>query len=297
MNISNLDFKNKLYNKLNLLKKNIEIFESIPSTNKFFKSHIKANPSSELKICIAEQQTNGVGTKGKTWHSPAVGNIYLTYKIKLHQSKLLALPIISALAASIAIEDLHPEIKVNVKWPNDLFINHKKIGGILIETLTPTPTLSNNKSSLLSVLIGIGININSPNNKDNNIIDQPFTDLTTEICKNSNINTKKIRKIDKCDIIINLIKNINKYKTYLSKPQKKEQESQINKLLKSWNIKDQYFQKKIAVKIRVNGKDEILVGTHNGITNNGELNLNIIDQKKEQKKTIFIRDGSIIGFA
>jgi biotin-[acetyl-CoA-carboxylase] ligase BirA-like protein len=298
MNILNKELEKSICEKLNIFSKNIKAFESISSTNKYLKSHLKANPDSTLEICMAEQQTHGIGTKGKKWLSPPAGNIYFTYKINLHQYNLLALPIISALSICEAIEFIYPKIQIKVKWPNDLFINQKKIGGILIETLTPTS--NQKKENLTSAIIGIGINVNSPKIKNNSdhgeLIDQPFSDINSELINassiklpNDTLNLKNIN-ITRCEIIANIIQNINKYKSYLLQKNKDKNDIQIKKLLTQWNLKDQYFQKKISIKTIIDGKDKILTGIHSGITDKGELKLKII----EQKKTISIRNGSIL---
>ena len=187
------------------------------------------------------------------------------------------------------------EIKVNLKWPNDIFINKKKIGGILIETLYKCKN-----PNKVFAFVGVGINIKSPaynkpnknpdikDTNDSNIIDQPFTDLTTEVLNKY----KKEVTINKDDIIISILKNINNYMEFLTTKDQGSNSTKIKEyLIKRWNQKDQYFKQKVLIKTKVNGDYKIIEGIHNGITNKGEIKLKI-----EQKKTILIRDGSIISY-
>ena len=127
----------------------IEVFDQIDSTNSYLLD--KEEPSSEtMHVVIAGCQSAGRGRRGRQWYSPRSG-LYLSVSYPLtnkRNSGSLTLAIGSALA------DLLFNIGVNdirLKWPNDLIVNEKKLGGILIES-----------RDTKKIICGIGININFP---------------------------------------------------------------------------------------------------------------------------------------
>ena len=106
-------------------------------------------------VYFAEKQIAGKGRNGRSWQSAKGSNI--TFSILLTKETVVNLNInhlnfAASLAIAEAIENLY-QLKTELKWPNDVLINKKKIAGILIET-------SIKGSSIERVVIGIGININ-----------------------------------------------------------------------------------------------------------------------------------------
>lgn len=103
---------------------------------------------------LAEQQNLGKGRLGRTWMSPQ-GNLYATALFKepngLHEATRV--PFIASIAVADTIIALCPGIKVNLKWPNDVFVDNAKICGILVET-------GKCGDSEFWVACGIGINVN-----------------------------------------------------------------------------------------------------------------------------------------
>ena len=123
--------------------------KSIPSTMDEIKKY-----NSHSNICvIADQQTAGIGRRGKEWISPK-GNIYLSFMIK-YDLKIKDHFLFTAITANSIVNFLSKYInmEVAIKWPNDIIINGKKISGIL----TKIEELNNEKF----IIIGIGINISS----------------------------------------------------------------------------------------------------------------------------------------
>ena len=106
-------------------------------------------------VYIAEKQLEGKGRKNRIWNSAK--GLNLTFSILLTKDtisdiNLSHLNLVSSLAVSIAIENLY-QIKTELKWPNDVLIEKKKVAGILIET-------SIKGKSIERAVIGIGINLN-----------------------------------------------------------------------------------------------------------------------------------------
>jgi len=106
----------------------------------------------EGTVVVAEEQTSGRGRFGRTWVSPAGKNIYVTLILRPDAHRLRSLSIVAPTAVCLAVEreaDLSPQIK----WPNDVLVNGRKLSGVLIE---------NEFSGALVrySLVGIGVNLN-----------------------------------------------------------------------------------------------------------------------------------------
>ena len=128
-------------------------FKNIENSNDKIKEVFKKNDNSRLALfCI--NQKRGRGRKGRVWKSK-VGDLTcsILIKKKLDISEMGRINIIVVSIIINIFEDLGLN-KVEFKWPNDIFINKKKIAGILIET-----SVSNN--TVTQFIIGIGVNIKS----------------------------------------------------------------------------------------------------------------------------------------
>lgn len=143
------------------------VFECIDSTNRWLKEQTQYPI-----VCLAEEQTQGRGRNGNAWQSPDAENIYLSFNwsFKPFPKHFPLLSLWVGIVVAEVIESLG--IKGHgVKWPNDLYWQQKKMGGILIET----------KSSSTGVVIGLGINANVSTIAD---VDQPWTSLSEALGAN-----------------------------------------------------------------------------------------------------------------
>ncbi|MBC7364092.1 MAG: biotin--[acetyl-CoA-carboxylase] ligase [Candidatus Aminicenantes bacterium] len=100
---------------------------------------------------MAEEQTAGRGTKGRRWHSAAGQGLYVSFLLRPEPKLLNYVSLLAGLAAREAIK-LLTAVDIRLKWPNDLVIKGKKLGGILCEGVS-----SGGKAA---VVVGIGINVN-----------------------------------------------------------------------------------------------------------------------------------------
>lgn len=101
---------------------------------------------------LAEEQIAGRGTKGRSWHSARGKGLYVSFILRPVTSCLNLLPAAVGLAAAEALEEV-AGLRINLKWPNDLVHQGKKIGGILCEAG------SSGRNSTW-VVAGIGLNLN-----------------------------------------------------------------------------------------------------------------------------------------
>ncbi len=123
--------------------------EETSSTNDLARDFIE-NPDADGTVILADRQTKGKGRLGRSWYSPPGKGIYLSIilnrPLQGNMSYLLC-PAVS-LAIAQAVEKLSG-LKVLIKWPNDLIVNGKKIGGVLVE------------KSRKAFIVGVGVNLNT----------------------------------------------------------------------------------------------------------------------------------------
>ena len=133
-------------------KEEIQYFPTLDSTNDHVRALAKAGAPHGTAI-LAGHQTNGHGRRGRSFHSPADSGIYLSLLLPaLPFDKLLLATPAAAVAAAEAVAET-TGIAPSIKWVNDLYIDKKKIGGILTEAVT------NYKTGQIShLVVGIGIN-------------------------------------------------------------------------------------------------------------------------------------------
>src|SRR5262245_784074 len=106
----------------------------------------------EGAVVVAEEQTAGRGRAGRSWHSERGTGIYATLLLRPKISPMQAplLTMMAGLSARVAVQAL-TALTVDLKWPNDLLLAGKKLGGILTEMYAEP-------SQVRFVIIGIGIN-------------------------------------------------------------------------------------------------------------------------------------------
>lgn len=138
---------------------NVYFFEKITSTNTYLKE-LARNGAVEGTIVFADEQTEGKGRLGRNFFSPSKKGIYLSYLYRPTCSvmELSTLTARVAVAVSKAIETVC-DIKVDIKWVNDLLLNEKKLCGILTEMSVIGEGMKPEYA-----VVGIGINVN--NSKD-----------------------------------------------------------------------------------------------------------------------------------
>lgn len=129
------------------------VFETIDSTNNYAKT-IASNPDAHGTLVVANHQTAGRGRRGHTFYSPGDTGLYLTLILKPTSKiqELLKMTIAAAVASVEAIQE-NSSTKPQIKWVNDIFIDKKKIAGILTEAISDFET-----GDVEAIIIGIGIN-------------------------------------------------------------------------------------------------------------------------------------------
>lgn len=128
--------------------------DTVDSTNNYAATQLKLGEIGHGTVIMAENQTNGRGQRGNSWQSSAFDNLIFSLVIEPQNKPANWTNYYSWIAALSLIKLLKSKnISAQIKWPNDIIINNKKVAGILIE---------NSISGVLlkSVIVGIGINLN-----------------------------------------------------------------------------------------------------------------------------------------
>lgn len=175
--------------KTKFLGKNIFHYESIDSTQKEVWRRIKQKNIQNGTIILADIQTEGTGTHGRTWYTDTKNNIAFSFYIqtdcKLQKLEGLTLEIAQTIVETF--QQLY-QITLNIKLPNDIVFQNKKIGGILTQT-----KVQNEKVKCM--VVGIGINTNQEE------FTEEIKDLATSIKKEFSINIENETVITKfCEL-------------------------------------------------------------------------------------------------
>lgn len=134
-----------------------EVIALIDSTNDEMKRRA-AKGEPEISLLIAEAQTNGRGTKGRSFFSPAHTGIYMSLLLRptYTPQECTLLTTMAAVSTAKAIEKVVGSA-VQIKWVNDIYLNNKKAGGILTQA-----HLSKDGKEIEWAVVGIGINVSEP---------------------------------------------------------------------------------------------------------------------------------------
>ncbi|CAA2929309.1 bifunctional biotin--[acetyl-CoA-carboxylase] ligase/biotin operon repressor BirA [Arsenophonus endosymbiont of Bemisia tabaci] len=225
---------------------NIIVKPFINSTNQYLLERIDQLSSGDA--CVAEYQTAGRGRRGRYWASPFGCNLYLS--LYWHLDKGPAAMGLSLVAGIVIAETLNKlsGSNIKVKWPNDLYLNEKKLAGILIEMVGKT-------SDAAHVVIGIGLNIAMSRNYETNI-NQGWINL-----EQADIQIE--RNVIAGQIIIALRHELVQFEKYGLVP-----------FIKRWLALDNFLYKKVRLHIG----DHLAIGIVKGINEHGAI---LLEQNAE----------------
>jgi BirA family biotin operon repressor/biotin-[acetyl-CoA-carboxylase] ligase len=171
--------------------KSIMYFQSLDSTNN--KAKELANQLEDGSIIISEEQTAGKGRLGRNWVSPKYKGIWMSILLK-PDVEPMNVPKVTQIGAAAVIKTLEElNIKAQVKWPNDIVLNNKKLCGILTE-------MSGELNLVNYVIMGIGINVNIDEDDFPQEVKAIATSLKFELGK----------YITRKNLVINLLNNFEK---------------------------------------------------------------------------------------
>lgn len=130
---------------------NLAIIPVIDSTNQYLLERMNELQSGDA--CIAEYQQAGRGRRGRQWFSPFGANLYMSMYWRLEQGPAAAmgLSLVIGIVIAEALQQLGAQ-DVRVKWPNDLYLQDRKLAGILVE-------LTGKTGDAAQIVMGAGINL------------------------------------------------------------------------------------------------------------------------------------------
>ncbi len=216
------DLKNKL-DCIHIGSKVIFLPE-IDSTNNLAKEYAKNNAQEGLVI-VADSQTKGRGRMGKSWHSPSKTGIYLSILLKpnLKHDQLSLITLLAGVSATLTINEFSHQ-RANLKWPNDILINNKKICGLLCE-------MTHKQENPIYVVIGIGLNVNQVSEQFPEDLRKTATSL--KITNGSPVN--------RLAIIQSFLTNLDReYHSFLNKGG--------NSVIKKWCLNTNLFGRTVSIK-------------------------------------------------
>ena len=127
--------------------------EEVDSTNTWAKANLdKFGP---VGAVYTTSQTAGRGRRGHTWINASGQALYYTVVLKTELAQPESLPLFASMAVADALEQRYG-IQCQIKWPNDLYLDHRKVAGILCESVIPPGA-----GGATRVLVGVGVNVNS----------------------------------------------------------------------------------------------------------------------------------------
>ena len=158
-----LDLQNSLLSSQSISKHlqsdmfDIKTYKTVESTNSLLKLDAEAEAPAGT-IIISEEQTKGRGRMGRTFYSPGNTGIYMSILLrpKISAYESLSITTCAAVAVAQAIE-MNSNKKAEIKWVNDIFVDNKKVCGILTEA-----SLDLESGGLRYAILGIGINVFTP---------------------------------------------------------------------------------------------------------------------------------------
>ena len=190
------------------------------STNAEISRRLAKHPPEQGLIILADSQTDGKGRLGRTWYSAPGTGVYISTLIRpnLPPEQLPILTLMAGLATAIAVNEFISN-RVQLKWPNDLLLNGKKIAGVLCENYSTQPP---------AVIIGIGINVNHSQ------FPSEIKDIATSLKLETGL------KINRTSLIKNLIIQLDFQYNELKN-------NEIEKLLERWCQNTDLFGKTITI--------------------------------------------------
>lgn len=225
-----------------LLQPKILRFDSIDSTNLEAMRQARAGAAEGLCI-VAREQTNGRGRLDRSWQSPKDAGLYCSLVLR-PQLKINAWPLVTLMAA-LAVSDALMKVcglRADIKWPNDLCVDARKLCGILAETVETEVGHA--------AILGIGINLKADS------LPATVSDLATSVEATTG------RKPDSERILAELIKAIGERYELLQTPRGDEH------TIREWCANSSYA---VGRQVRVALGNDTFEGTTRGLESDGAL--------------------------
>lgn len=214
----------------------LELIPVIDSTNQYLLNKTEQLNSGDA--CVAEYQQAGRGRRGRQWFSPFGTNLYLSMYWRLDQGPAAAMGL--SLVIGIVMADVLRELSgqdIRVKWPNDLYLNDKKLAGILVEMAGKTGDCAH-------IVLGTGINL-AMHNPDQTIVNQQWSNLG---------------HIDRNLLVAKLLQSLRETLVQF-------EQLGLSPFIQHWNELDNFLNRPVKLLIG----DDVIKGIARGINEQGAL--------------------------
>lgn len=230
----------------------LAVIPVIDSTNQYLLERMDTLQSGDA--CVAEYQQAGRGRRGRQWFSPFGSNLYLSMYWRLEQGPMAAMGL--SLVIGIVIAEVLRSLgasDVRVKWPNDLYLNDRKLAGILVE-------LTGKTGDAAQLVIGAGINL-AMRSPDASIVNQGWINL-----QEAGVN------VDRNTLTARLVNNMRKSLPLF------EREGLVP-FIERWSELDNFINRPVKLLIG----DRVILGIARGIDQQGGL---ILEQDGVRKSWV-----------
>ena len=234
---------------------NIVFEERLSSTNTYARCLASAG-APEGTLVLAEEQTEGKGRMGRKWLSPAYSNLLISLVLRppLEVEQVFALTMVFALATISGVND-RCGFTPMIKWPNDLYVAGRKLGGMLTEFSASGRTLD-------YVILGLGLNVNWKPGKEQRTR-YPATSILAEIGQ----------RVSREDLLVQILKRFEHYYGEVLAGNVKEYYAE-------WNERSMLHGKRVEVRF----ENECIYGEVARIDKDGALI--ILDDKSRERKVV-----------
>jgi BirA family biotin operon repressor/biotin-[acetyl-CoA-carboxylase] ligase len=217
-------------------------YESLPSTNTEV-ARLAGDGAEEGLVVVADEQTAGRGRLQRAWSSTKGAGLYFSILLRPHlaSDRWPLITFVAALATGDALLEAS-NVQTDIKWPNDLLANERKICGILAEAIE-TP-------SGRAVVLGIGINLT------NQAFPDDLVNVATSVANESG------RSAEREVILTSLLNALARWYSLLHETDGAE------KIVAAWSSRSSYAADKL---VQVTNGEETLQGLTRGIENDGAL--------------------------
>ena len=235
----------------------LHLLPCVDSTNSFVAKRLGGDlepqfaPGSVV-VCSAEMQTAGRGRRGRRWHSPFAGNLYISIGKQI-DGGIAAYEGLSLAAGLVIVESL-TNIGVQglgLKWPNDILLNGKKLAGILIE-------VDGDFSGICNLVVGIGINYLMHEDDIGHAIDQPWAQLANVM------DNEATESVTRSQILALIVSEVESLITSFAV-------AGFNAYRQRWNAYDAYRDKLVVLSTA----SDQTAGVCRGVTETGALIIDI----------------------
>jgi BirA family biotin operon repressor/biotin-[acetyl-CoA-carboxylase] ligase len=239
----------------------IFFYETVGSTNTLIKD-LAARGAAEGTIVIAEEQTAGRGRMERAWLSPGHANLYLSLLLRpsVQPDQVFVLTMVMALATIDGLESVSG-LSPMIKWPNDLYVGGRKVGGILTEFCVKDRVVQH-------VVLGLGLNVNWNPGEEQGVL-YPATSVLKETG----------RKISRNALLVDLLISFEDYYCRVLG-------GNIAEVYNKWNQRSMLLGKKVEIKTT----DGSLFGRALRIDRKGAL---VIEDDNGKEQTILSGDVSV----